>query len=142
MTPESEPQNITEVKAFFEQLTASSENARLELFLSGYDNSGTFLAVSADGVRRRFADFSNICSQYYSSLSHQSISTIEQDFQAMASDLVLSSWTGNIVAKFKNGDVWKMQNYSITYVLKKIGGEWKITRSHESALPPEITTLA
>ncbi len=52
--------------------------------------------------------------------------------------LAIAGWTGNIVAQFKNGDSMIMNNYSITNVLKKIDGEWKIIHSHESALPPVI----
>ena len=47
-------------------------------------------------------------------------------------------WSGDIDAYFKNGDTMKMQNYTATYLCRKIGGEWKIIHSHDSALPAQI----
>jgi hypothetical protein len=52
--------------------------------------------------------------------------------------LVIVGWTGNIIATFKNGDTMKMNNYSITSVIKKIDEKWKVIHDHESAPPPEI----
>jgi hypothetical protein len=47
-------------------------------------------------------------------------------------NLAIVGWTGNIVAQLKNGDSIIKNNYSITDVLKKMDGMWKIINSHES----------
>ena len=38
-----------------------SEGAQLDLFLSCYDNSPTFIHISSDGKMRNYEEFKNIC---------------------------------------------------------------------------------
>jgi ketosteroid isomerase-like protein len=136
---EAESQDIIgEIKSNHEKLTEYSEKANLDSFLSYYDNSLLFLQVSSDGKMRNYEEFRNICAGYYNMLKEQKISTIFEKFDVLDNNLVILSWTGNIIARFRNGDSMNMQNYSITSLYKKIEGKWKIIHSHESALPPEI----
>jgi ketosteroid isomerase-like protein len=71
-------------------------------------------------------------------LKEQKIITIREKIHVIDTGLVVLGWTGNIVARFRNGDSLKMDNYSVTNVFKKTDSKWKIIHSHESALPPEI----
>ena len=136
---EAETHDIArKVKGIFDKLTEYSEKARLDLFLSGYENSPDFFHISSDGKMRNYEDLKKICTEYYSSLKEQKIVTIQEKIHVIDTNLVILSWTGNIVAQFKSGDSMKMSNYSITNVFKKIDNKWKIIHSHESALPPEI----
>ena len=129
---------IKDIKSNHEKLTEYSEKGDLDSFLSCYDNSPAFLQFSSDGKMRNYEEFKKICTEYYNTLKQQKISTIFEKFNVIESTLVILSWTGNITAQFKNGDVMQMNNYSITSVFKKLNGKWKIIHSHESALPPEI----
>lgn len=129
---------IKEVKNVFDEITKYSERAQLDSFLICYDNSTTFLHFSADGKMRNYEELKKICSEYYTSLKQQKLSTITEKFNVINTNLVIVSWTGNIIAEFKNGDRMIMNNYSVTSVFKKIDGKWKIIHSHESSLPPEI----
>ena len=135
--PESD-QIIKELKTTSSELTKYSETAQLDSFLNYYDNSPSFLHFSSDGKMRNFEEFKKICAEYYSILNEQKISTTRKEFNVVDSNLVISAWTGNIVAHFKNGDTMIMNNYSISNLFKKINGKWKIIHSHESALPPDI----
>ena len=129
---------IKEVKAVFDKLGKYSEQAQLESFLGCYDNSSAFLHFSADGKMRNYEEFKGISGEYYSALRYQTLSTITEKFNALDTDLVITGWTGNIIAHFKNGDIMNMYNYSISNLFKKINGQWWIIHSHESSLPPEI----
>jgi ketosteroid isomerase-like protein len=136
---EAENQDIAKrVKGIFDKLTEYSEKAQLDLFLSGYENSPDFLHISSDGKMRNYEELKKICTGYYSSLKEQKILTIQEKIRVIDTNLVILTWTGNIVAQFKSGDIMKMNNYSITSVFKKIDNKWKIIHSHESSLPPEI----
>ena len=126
------------VRSIFDKLTEYSEKAQLDLFLSGYENSQDFLHISSDGIMRNFVELKKICTGYYRSLKEQKIVTIQEKIRVIDTNLVILSWTGNIVAQFKSGDIMKMNNYSITSVFKKIDNKWKVIHSHESSLPPEI----
>jgi hypothetical protein len=138
MTKAESDNIIKEVKSFFDNLAEYSEKGKLDLFLSCYDDSLSFLHFSSDGKMRNYEDLKKICTGYYTSLKQQKISTIVQKFSIIDTNFVISGWTGNIKAEFKNGDTMIMNNYSITNLCKKIGGKWKIIHSHESALPPGI----
>ena len=129
---------ITEVKTVSDELAKSSEQAQLDFFLSCYDNSPAFLHISGDGKMRNYEEFKKTCSEYYTSLKEQKLFTITEKFNVIDSGLVISGWTGNIIAQFKNGDIMTLNNYSITNVFKTIEGKWKIIHSHESSQPPEI----
>jgi len=129
---------INDVKRFFDTMTVYSENAHLQAFLNCYDDSPDFLAFSSDGIMRNYDELKKICSVYYTDLKHQSIRTIHEKFRVLDTNLVIVGWNGNIIAAFKNGDTMKMNNYSITYLFKKINNNWKVIHSHESSLPPEI----
>lgn len=131
-------QVVKEVKGFYDRLTEYAESAELDSFLSCYDNAPNFLHFSSDGKMRNYNEFKKICAEYYDSLQSQKISTIIEKFNVIDTSLLIMGWTGNIVAKFKNGTTMNMNNYSITSVLKKMDGIWKIIHSHESSLPPEI----
>ena len=129
---------IREVKTVFDELSKYSEEAQLNSFLSCYDNSPSFLHFSGDGKMRNYEEFKKICGQYYTTLKQQKLSTIKEKFNVIDTNLVIVGWTGNITAKFKNGDTMIMKDYSITNVVKKIDDKWKIIHSHESSPPPEI----
>jgi len=129
---------IRDVKNTFDKMTEYSERAQSDLFLGCYYNHEAFLHFSGDGKMRNYDEFKKICSEYYSALKEQKIITIQEEVNVINPDLVILSWSGNIIAQFKNGDTMNMNNYSITDVFKKIDKKWKIIHSHESTLPPEI----
>jgi ketosteroid isomerase-like protein len=129
---------LKEVRLFALNLTQFSETAQLDLFLACYADTPDFLAVSGDGVIRNLNDFKKICKDYYGNLKEQKLTTVHEKFHILDESTVLFCWSGNIDAYFKNGGTWKMQNYTVTYIFKKIDGVWKIIHSHESSLPPQI----
>ena len=131
-------QILSEVKPLFADLTLYSETALSDSFLKCYADIPDFLAVSGDGMIRNYKDFKKICKDYYDSLKEQKLTTTREIFHVLDGITVLLCWSGNIDAFFKNGDSMKMQNYSVTFLFRKINGEWKVIHSHESALPPQI----
>jgi ketosteroid isomerase-like protein len=129
---------VNEVRTLARDLTRYSEAAQSDSFLGCYANTTDFLAVSADGVIRNYPEFIKICAAYYDSLREQRLTTREDYFHIVDDSTVVWCWSGNIDAFFKNGGVWKMQQYTVTYILRKIGGKWKVAHSHDSGLPPQI----
>lgn len=127
-----------EVRPLLENLTLYSETAQWESFLRCYAQTPDFIAISADGVMRNFGDFKTLCKEYYQSLKEQKATTIRESVHILDERTVVLSWSGDIDAFFKTGDIMKMRNYTVTLLYQKIKGEWKIVHSHESALPPQI----
>jgi ketosteroid isomerase-like protein len=87
---------------------------------------------------RNYQDFEKICREYYGKLKEQRLTTAQEIFHVLDGNTVVVCWSGDIDAFFKNGDSWKMPDYTVTYIFRKIKKEWKIIHSHESALPPRI----
>ncbi len=129
---------LNEVNPLAQDLIHYSETAQLDSFLRCYAETTDFLAVSGDGVIRNYNDFRKISKDYYGPLREQKLTTVHEIFHVLDDSTVILCWSGNIDAFFKNGDVWKMQNYTVTLIYKKISGQWKVIHSHESALPPQI----
>ena len=138
MTMAESDQIIKEVKSVLHKLTEYSSYAQLDPFLNLYHNSPSFLHFSGDGKMRNYDEFKRVCSEYYTALAQQKIVTISEKVYVIEANIVITGWTGNINAQFKNGDTINMSNYSVSNVLKKVNGSWKIIQSHESSLPPEI----
>src|SRR6266496_3041801 len=132
---EAESHILKEVKTVFDKMTRYSEEAQLDSFLSCYHNSPGFLHFSGDGKMRNYEELKKICTEYYTTLKQQKLSTITEKFNVIDTNLVIVGWTGNIIAQFGNGDTMMMNNYSVTNVFKKIDDKWKIIHSHESSLP-------
>jgi hypothetical protein len=129
---------LNEVRLFARNLTHFSETAQLDIFLACYADSPDFIAISGDGVIRNYNEYKKICEDYYEALKNQKLNTVHEKFEILDEVTVLFCWSGNIDAYFKNGDTWKMKNYTVTYLFRKLNGAWKIIHSHETSLPPEI----
>ena len=139
---EAESQSIIrEVKGISDKIIKYSEEANVDSLLSFYNNSSRFLSISSDGKMRNYDEFKKLCTEYYSGLDRQKVSTISEKFNVIDANTVIVVWEGNITAHFKNGDTWKMNNYTVTIVIRKMGGVWKIIHNHESALPPETARI-
>ncbi|MCU0289431.1 MAG: nuclear transport factor 2 family protein [Acidobacteria bacterium] len=138
MTKEESDNIIKEVKSHYEKITEYSQKARVDSFLSYYDDSPDFLSFASDGKMSNYEEFKRACNEYYHSIREQRIITIHEKFHVIDARLVIAGWTGNIIALLKNGDTLKMNNYSITSVFRKTDGKWKVIHDHESALPPEV----
>ena len=129
---------IKGVKTTTNKILEYTQNAQVDSFLGYYDHGPAFLAFSGDGKMRNYEEFKKLTTDYYTSVEKQDVTTIREKFNAMDVNLVIFGWTGNIMAHFKNGATMKMNGYSVTMVLKKIGSQWKVIHSHESSPPPEI----
>lgn len=129
---------ILEVTTAYNVLIECSEQANLDSFLSYYDDSPTFLSISADGKMSDINEFRRLCSNYYTNLKEQKVTTLLQKTHIIDNNHVIVAWTGNIIAYLKNGDTLNMNNYAITSLFKKMNGNWRIIHGHESALPPVI----
>jgi predicted PilT family ATPase len=131
-------QILNELRPVLDSITRYTETAEVDLFLRCYVNSPDFTAVSADGIIRNYADFEKIAKEYYGSVIRQKVATLHEIIHILDEFTAVFCWSGNIDAFFKNGDLMIMKNYSVTFLFKKIRGEWKVIHSHESVLPPQI----
>ncbi len=130
---------LNEVKLIAEELIHHSEAADVSPFLACYADVPEFVAISGDGVIRGYIDFKLLSEEYYNALLQQKLTTTHQVFNVLCDNAVVLCWSGTIDAVFKNGDVWKMPQYTVTFLFRKTNGAWKVVHSHECGLPPVIT---
>lgn len=126
---------IEEVRKAAEDITKYAADANAEALLQCYCNTSEFMAVTSDGRCMNYEDFKQLCKEYYQWLQEQQISTMKEIYFVIDSKHVLLTWTGNIVAYFTNGDIFKMNCYTVTSLFKKVGGGWKVIHSQESSFP-------
>jgi len=126
-----------EVRKVSELITHLSEIADADSLLKLYSDNLDFVAFGSDGVKRTFDEFKTVCNDYYKTLKKQKFETVDENFYVVGSDIVISSWFGNIHAYLKSGATMDMKNCGVTNVFKKDSGEWKVIHSHESALLPK-----
>ena len=138
MTTIESDQIINEVKTIVNKMTDSSRQAQLDSFLGYYHNSPSFLHISPDGKMRNYDECKQVCTEYYTALAQQKIVTISEKINVIDVNIVITGWSGNITAQFKNGETMILNNYSVSNMFKNIDGNWKIIQSHESSLQPEI----
>jgi hypothetical protein len=129
---------IQEVKKASDAITHYAAKADLDSLLACYADIPDFLAISSDGTMRKFPEFKALCTSFYKAANGQELTTIQERFHVVDKNLVILTWTGNINALFKNGEVWSMKNYTVTTVFQKIDNKWKVIHAHESSLPPEV----
>ena len=127
---------INELRPVVNNLIRYTETAEMDLFLQCYADIPQFIAISGDGIVRNYSGPKAICTDYYRSVNKQVLTATRELFNVPGDTTVVVCWPGNIDASFKNGDAWKMRNYTVTLLYKKLDGEWKAIHSHESALPP------
>ncbi len=60
----------------------------------------------------------------------------KEDYQFLASDVVLCTLSGKYELEMKSGDKIKMEPYVGTIIFKKKGNDWKIIYEHETAGSP------
>jgi hypothetical protein len=138
MTASEKRQVIQEVKQVSDSIIRFSEKAQVEALLGCYSQSEDFRAISADGKMRNYDEFKTLGTAFYQSVTGQEISTVQETFSVLGSTLVIFTWTGQIDAFFKNGDIMKMPEYAVSCVFQKTNRTWKVIHSHESCLAPEI----
>ncbi len=129
---------IKEVMPVFEAIARYTASAQADSLLKSYADIPDFLHISSDGTIRDFAGFKKVCSEYYETVKEQKLTKNREIFQVLNDDTVLLCWSGNIDAHIKNGGIMKLINYTVTFLFKKINGEWKVIHSHESAPPPQL----
>jgi ketosteroid isomerase-like protein len=129
---------IKEVMPVFEAITRYTSGAQADSLLKSYSDTPDFLHISSDGTIRDYAGFKKVCGEYYETVKEQKLTKTREIFQVLDDSTVLLCWSGNIDAHIKNGGIMKLSNYTVTFLFKKINGEWKVIHSHESAPPPQM----
>jgi hypothetical protein len=94
-----------------------------------------FAFVMPDGKVYSFAEFSRMWAEMIPQIPAQKINLRTEKVIVLAPDAALYFWQGGNDMIQKDGVVMRTDPYCGTYLLRKVGREWKAAYFHESSLP-------
>jgi len=94
-----------------------------------------FAYASIDGKSYAYPEFKKMWAEAVSQFASQSFVIRGEKVIVLAPDAALYCWCGANDMVQKNGTVLRADPYCGTYLLRKMGGTWKVTYMHESSLP-------
>ena len=144
MTEDQKEKVKEEINPVITQLFEYVYQANFAKYLSFWDS--TEFTYIMNGQQFDFKSFKEINTQFWSGLEYQKINTLSDKFIIINQESVIYTIIGNTEAKFKNGDILKIDPYAASLLLKKVDGLWKIQHSHGSGqfsnIPKDLLTPA
>jgi len=132
LTVEQKNKIIEEIKPVINQLFEITYQVNLDKYLELVDSSS--LVNIMNGQILDYKTFKEGNKQLWSGLEYQKINILTEKFTIINQESVIYTLQGNDEAKFKNGDVLKVDPYAASLLFKKINGLWKITYNHGSGV--------
>lgn len=133
LTQQHKNQIIREVKTVCDTLWAKWSSLDGEATIQYLWDSPEFVAFSADGSRSEFQAFKKMTLAGASSSASLKLAPSHVDFYVLSKDAVMYAWFGKSEFTLKSGDKIMFDPDALTFVFKKVGGQWKIIYIHESA---------
>ena len=143
------PEQIQAIKVEAQQATATYidaiEKNEINAIIGSFHNSDETRLVF-DSESHNYAAFVELANKMLTNVDHQVMDTKEEVFTVVAEDCFIHFWTGFNGMYFKDGSNMEMENFFMTYVYKKMDGQWKIIHAHESwkdiPMPPIVEEIA
>lgn len=136
-----EKENIKkELHDTVDKICRDFEKGDMDEALAPYLQTPEFKSVGFDGT---IADFNKLKSDnedVLKSFPTVKFTTLKEDYNFLANDLVLCLWSGKIEMTTEKGEKWKFDPETVTLIFRKTGDKWIAIFQHESALPPAKDT--
>jgi hypothetical protein len=144
MTEDQKEKVKEEINPVITQLFECVYQADFEKYLSFWDS--TEFTYIINGQQADFKVFKETNKQFWSELEYQKINRLSEKLIIINQESVIYTIIGNDEAKFKNGDILKVDPYAASFLLKKVNGLWKIHHAHGSGqfsnIPKDLLTPA
>ena len=127
---------IKEMHGVEKQIVENCEKVDLSEALIPYSNSPDFLSVNNEGIIQNYEELKSANMEFFKLLDSQKYNKMREEYRFINNDNVIACWAYQAEFVFKSGEKMRIDNFSVTLVLKKINNEWKIIHSHESMTPP------
>jgi steroid delta-isomerase-like uncharacterized protein len=97
-----------------------------------------FRFADIDGKQYDYAGFNRFSTEFWAGLSAMKITNPRnQEILVLGPDTALVIWHGALDVTQKGGSALRWDDYSVTFLFKRLGGAWKIVFQEESGLPPQ-----
>ena len=144
MTEDQKEKVKEEINPVITQLFECVYQADFEKYLSFWDS--TEFTYIMNGQHADFKVFRDTNKQFWSELEYQKINILSEKLIIINQESAIYTLIGNDEAKFKNGDILKVDPYAASFLLKKVNGLWKIHHAHGSGqfsnIPKDLLTPA
>lgn len=126
-----------EVTRFLKEWIGHWERLDLESAMKAEADTPDFLYVDVDGRQYDKAGLRKLCADMLAGCTSEKIITHRERVHVLARDAAVFAWHGSVEFTQKDGTTLRVDPYSVTFLLKRMDGQWRILLQHESALPPQ-----
>ena len=136
MTPKQQETVRAEVSRAVKSFIAACEQVDVARALAFEADVPEFLYADADGSMYEYPGFRELVTRSFAASSSQKVITRREKILVLAPDLVLYAWNGALEMTPKGGTTVHVEPYSLTLLMRKVAGAWRITYQHESGQVP------
>lgn len=122
-----------EAKAVIDSITAKVERFDGIGALQYFWDSPEFVMYNPDGSRSDFQAIKKSFTDELVNVAAVKSTTVREEFPVVAKDFVIYSWVGKEEDSMKSGLKITEDPDALTWVFKKVDGQWKVICLHNSA---------
>ena len=139
LTQQQKDQIISEVKAVGDSAMAAFQKMDWKGGLQFYANTPDWVMFNADGTdwdyKKTEATMVGMTDLSGNPMTSWKWTTTSQRFMVVNKDMVAIAWVGKDESTMKSGDIVVYDPHAYTWIMKRMGGQWKVVWSHDSGVP-------
>jgi hypothetical protein len=112
------------------------EKMDVEALGQSYSDTLGFLLITTDGTMADLGMARNGHAAWFKSLSALDVTTSREEFRFLPGGDVICSWLGKFDMTARSGGKLLIDRFGITFIFRKIDGQWKVIYQQSSSLPP------
>jgi hypothetical protein len=122
--------DIQPVITQIQEAAANVDTTKLYEVFSFMNNDFTYVETSGEFYNA--TAYKNMVRQFYAPLSAEIIEKGVEKYTYLSPDNVLWSYSGALVANYKNGQVVRYEPFGMTMLFRKVDNNWKVVFLQES----------
>ena len=122
--------DIQPVIAQIHEAAANVDTTKLYEVFSFADND--FMYVETSGAFYDKTAYKNMVRQFYAPLTGEIIEKGTEKYTYLSADNVLWSYSGALIATYKNGQQVRYETFGMTMLFRKVDSNWKVVFLQES----------
>lgn len=139
LTPERKQAIEQEITGLTTGFFQHVERLDIERCMTFFANTPDFLAVNPDGTLGDYAALKKLNADGFAQMKTFRVRRTKEATRVLSDSLVLYTWTAAQTGTLKTGPTISYANVAGTMLFTRVGGAWKATFYHESALPPVVS---
>lgn len=112
------------------------QNMDADALYQSYAESPDFIQISTEGTMVDFQNAKSLHAKWFTSLSSLKVTPVKETFRFLPCNTVIYLWLGKFEMTTKQGVRLKVDKFGITFIFRKVDGQWKVIHQQGSSLPP------